>query len=173
MADMHPHLFPANANLICFMICYAVALVAFALVGRWYLWPNIKDRASGTALAPLLLYSCLRINGLMFLVPGLVSPDLPSAFAVPVALGDATAVFLALAALVFIRTGSVMAIPAVWLFNIEGTLDLLYANYATFANHVDPAWLGASWYLAAVNVPAQLVVHALIFLWLLRMRGEI
>jgi len=54
-----------------------------------------------------------------------------------------------------------------WLFNIVGLLDLIYANIATFREHVDPVQLGTSYYLAVINVPA-LVVHILIFAYLLR-----
>jgi len=161
-----------NGNLIHFMISYVVAFIAFGLIARWYVWPNIKDRRASEALTPLLLYSCLRINGLMFLMPGLVSSDLPSAFAVPTAYGDAGAVLLALVALAFVRAESALALPAVWLFNIEGTLDLVYAYVATFKDHVDPVQLGASYYLAAVNVPAELTVHAIIYAYLLRARAE-
>ncbi|HLH12102.1 MAG TPA: hypothetical protein VKV77_09530 [Methylovirgula sp.] len=157
-----------NANMIHFMISYIVAFIAFALIAIWYVWPNIRNRPPKAALSPLLLYSCLRINGLMFLMPGVVSPDLPSAFAVPTAYGDATAVLLALIALLLLRTESVLALPAIWLFNVEGTLDLVYANFATFKYHVDPAQLGASYYLATVNVPAELLVHVLIFACLFR-----
>ena len=85
-----------TANQMHFFIGYAVAFLAFGLIGKWYVWPNIKDRALKAALTPLLLYACLRINGLMFLMPGLVSPELPNAFAVPTAYGDLTAVILAL-----------------------------------------------------------------------------
>ena len=86
---------PLSANNIYFFISYAVAFLVFGLIGKWYLWPAIKDRAPGIALTPLLLYACLRVNGLMFLMPGLVSPELPAAFAVPVAYGDLTAAVLA------------------------------------------------------------------------------
>lgn len=69
-----------TANHMHFFISYAVAFLVFGLIGKWYVWPSIKDRAPKLALTPLLLYACLRVNGLMFLMPGLVSPDLPSAF---------------------------------------------------------------------------------------------
>ena len=69
-----------TANHIHFFISYAVAFLVFGLIGKWYVWPAIKDRAPKAALTPLLLYACLRVNGLMFLMPGLVSPELPSAF---------------------------------------------------------------------------------------------
>ena len=58
-----------------------------------------------------------------------------------------------------------------WLFNTVGLLDLIYANIATFKDHVDPAELGASYYLAVLNVPAMVVVHVMIFAYLLRWRG--
>jgi membrane-associated HD superfamily phosphohydrolase len=157
-----------NANVIHFMICYGVAFIAAILIAAWYIWPNIKNRAPREALTPLLLYSCLRVNGLMFLMPGLVSPDLPSGFAVPTAYGDLTAVILSLISLFLIRAGSFLALPMVWLFNLAGTLDLLYANFATFKYHVDPADLGASYYLAAINVPVQIIIHVMLFAYLLR-----
>ncbi len=157
-----------TANHIHFFISYATAFLVFALIGKWYVWPAIKDRALKVALTPLLLYACLRVNGLMFLMPGLVSPDLPSAFAVPTAYGDLTAVVLALLALACVRYENALAIPMVWLFNTAGLLDLIYANISTFKDHVDPAQLGASYYLAVLNVPAMVVVHAIIFAYLLR-----
>jgi hypothetical protein len=49
------------------------------------------DSRRDPALPPFLLYGCLRVNGLIFLMPGLVSPQLPGAFAVPTAYGDLTA----------------------------------------------------------------------------------
>jgi len=45
-----------TANQMHFFIGYAVAFLAFGLIGKWYVWPNIKDRALKAALTPLLLY---------------------------------------------------------------------------------------------------------------------
>src|SRR6516225_2338506 len=97
--------------------------LSFGLIARWYVWPVLKGRDLKTVLSPLLLYACLRVNGLMFLMPGLVSPELPNAFALPVGYGDLAAALLALIALAFIRVESSFAMPAVWLFNIVGFLD--------------------------------------------------
>jgi hypothetical protein len=151
-----------------FFISYAVAFLVFGLIGKWYLWPALKDHDLKSALTPLLLYACLRVNGLMFLMPGLVSPELPSGFAVPTAVGDFTAVVLALLALASIRYERALAVPMLWLFNVVGLLDLIYANIATFKDHVDPTQLGTTYYLAVLNVPAMVVVHVLIFAYLLR-----
>jgi hypothetical protein len=133
-------------------------------------WPAVRDRAPQAALSPLLLYACLRVNGLMFLMPGLVAEDLPRGFAVPTAYGDLTAVLLALLALWAVRAASPIAVPLLWLFNIVGLLDLVYANVATVTQGVDPAQLGASYYLAVLNVPAMIVVHIIIFAYLRRDR---
>src|SRR5215468_11305742 len=104
---------PLSDNHIHYFISYAVAFLGFGLIGKWYLWPAIKDRAPKVALTPLLLYACLRVNGLMFLMPGLVSPELPRAFAVPTAYGDLTAAVLALIAAALLRAESAVAVPMV------------------------------------------------------------
>jgi hypothetical protein len=101
-------------------------------------------------------------------MPGLVSPDLPAAFAMPTAYGDLTAALLALAALAPLRYESAVALPMVWLFNIVGILDLLYANISSIKDQVDPTLLGVSYYLAVINVPAMVVVHVMIFAYLLK-----
>jgi hypothetical protein len=163
---------PITANYIHFFISYAVAFLVFGLIGRWYIWPNIKDRAIKGALTPLLLYACLRVNGLMFLMPGLVSPELPSAFAVPTAYGDLAAVLLALLSLACVRSESGFAAPVLWLFNVVGLLDLAYANISSLAAGVDPAQLGTSYYLVVLNVPAMVIVHVLILAYLLRARDR-
>jgi len=160
-----------TGNFIYYFISYCVAYLVFGLIAKWYLWPAIKDRSPKIALTPLLLYACLRVNGLMFLMPGLVSPDLPRAFAVPTAYGDLTATLLALLALWPLRAGSALAVPMLWLFNVVGLLDLAYANISSVMDHVDPTYLGASYYLAAINVPAMVVIHILIFAYLIKRKN--
>ena len=162
-----------TSNHIHFFISYAVAFTAFGLIGKWYIWPAIKDRDPVTALSPLLLYACLRVNGLMFLMPGLVSEDLPEVFAVPTAYGDLTAIIFSLIALWALRNGLSFALKFVLVFNIIGLLDLIYANISTFTAHVDPAMLGASYYLAVLNVPAMIVVHIIIFIYLKNIKSMI
>jgi hypothetical protein len=159
-----------TSNHVYFFVSYVVAFLACGLIGKWYLWPAIAKRDPKTAFTPLLLYACLRVNGLMFLIPGLVSRDLPEAFARPTAYGDVASAVLALVALGALRYELVVAIPTVWFFNVVGISDLIYANISTFKDQVDPAALGAAYYLAVVNVPAMVVVHLLIFGYLLRRR---
>jgi hypothetical protein len=161
-----------TANTIHFFISYGVAFLAFGLIGKWYLWPSIKDRARKPALTPLLLYACLRVNGLMFVIPGLVSPELPSTFAVPTAYGDLAAVLLALIALASVRLEKPFAVPVLWLFNIVGLLDLLWGNISSLSYNVDPAQWGPAYYLVVLNVPAMIVIHIVMIAYLLRHRAR-
>jgi hypothetical protein len=160
-----------SVNQVYFVISSAVAYVAFGLIANWYLWPAIKDRPAKVALTPLLLYACLRVNGLIFLMPGLASPDLPSAFAVPTAYGDLASAILALIAIACLRLNSALAVLSLWVFNIVGFCDLGYANFSSFKDHVGPALLGPGYYLAAINVPAMMTVHVVIFIYLLTGRA--
>ena len=161
----------ASTNQVYYMTSVLVALLGFTLVAKWYLWPAIKNRPPPTALSPLFLYACLRVNGLMFLMPGLVSSQLPHAFAVPTAYGDLAASLLALIALFCVRSGNAAALPMTWLFNVVGLSDLVYATFSSFRDHVDPTYLGTSYYLAVINVPAMIVAHIVIFAYLLRTKS--
>ena len=159
---------PITENHIHFFICYATSFLVMALIGKWYLYPTLQKYSLKEAVTPLLLYACLRVNGLTFLMPGVVREDLPKTFAAPTAYGDMTAVFIALLALWMLRAGSALARPLLWLFNIVGLANLIYAQIATFTYDVDPASLGASYYLVVLNVPAMIVVHIIMILLLLR-----
>src|SRR5262249_11879379 len=77
----------------------ALGFVAWGILAARYLWPALRDRPRAEALRPLLLLHSFRFIGLAFLVPGVVSPDLPGAFARPAAYGDLLAALLALLAL--------------------------------------------------------------------------
>ncbi len=54
----------------------------------------------------------------------------------PTAYGDVTAAGLALLAVACLRSGSILAAPMVWLFNVVGFLDLVYANVSTFKDNL-------------------------------------
>jgi hypothetical protein len=74
---------PLTTNQMHFFISYAVAFLIFGLIAKWYIWPEIKDRGMKPALTPLLLYACLRVKGLMFLIPGLRLTGAPERFRHP------------------------------------------------------------------------------------------
>src|SRR5260370_21321568 len=72
-----------------------------------------------------------RFIGLAILVPGVVSPDLPPAFAHSAAYGDIVAAILALLSLLLLPSAAGVAVA--WLFSLCGSADLLNAFYQ--ANH--------------------------------------
>jgi hypothetical protein len=107
-----------------------------------------------------------RVVGLTFLVKGAVAPELPAAFAVPAAYGNLIAAVLALLALAALRSG--FGIPFVWIVNLCGSADLLYAFYQGNAYGLAPGMLQATYFIPTFIVPLLLITHALVFLILLR-----
>ena len=144
-----------------------LSTLAFMLIAHWYVIPALNRMTREEALQPLLLLHSFRHIGLMFLAIGAVKYELPTAFAVPAALGDLTASLLAFLALASIRLGWSSAILIVWLFNLEGTLDLFNA---VFQGIIHNAWdgMGATFWIPSIIVPALLVTHYIVFLLLLR-----
>src|SRR5258708_34317751 len=90
-----------------FAISVAFGLAVWGAVAWHYIWPALGDRPSPENLKPILLLHGFRFLGLAFVVPGVVSPDLPAAFAQPAAYGDLITAMLALLALATLvtRTG--------------------------------------------------------------------
>src|SRR5262249_36924876 len=82
-----------------FGISIALSFLAWGIIAARSLWPALRSQPRVRALQPLLLLHSFRFVGLAFLVPGVVSPDLPAAFARPAAYGDLIAAVLALLAL--------------------------------------------------------------------------
>ena len=103
-------------------------------------------------------------------MPGVVSPELPSAFARPEAYGDFISAILALLALAMLETSAGTA--ATWAFNVFGTADLLFAFYlgSRISLPANPGLLGAGYFIVTAYVPLLLVTHGLVFRILLRPR---
>ncbi len=150
-----------------FGVSILMSFAAFGLVTKLYIWPRIRLLERNDGLRPLVLSHAFRFVGLSFLVPGVVSPMLPPAFAVPAAYGDIVAAILAIVACITLSKRMSIAFLLVWLFNIWGTADLLFAFYrGILVVQLDARTLGAAFYIPTVLVPALLITHALIF-WLL------
>lgn len=146
------------------------SFIAWGLVTAWYIWPELRHRSRADALRPLLLLHCFRFVGLAFLVPGVVSPDLSTAFANPTAYGDLAAAVLAMLALAAgLRTR--LGIALAWLFNLWGTADLLNAFYQGNQVGLQPGQLGAAYFIVTVLVPLLFITHGLVFRLLLQGDG--
>jgi hypothetical protein len=141
--------------------------LVFWIAARIYLLPRLQELAPRTVLIPILLLHSLRHLGLMFLAASATYPGIPAQFAYPAAFGDLLAALLALAALLPVTMNWEGARLLVWLFAIEGTLDLMAA--ITLATIYDAAgFMGAAYWIPAFWVPALLVTHYITFVVLLR-----
>jgi hypothetical protein len=145
----------------------AFSFIAWGLVTARYIWPELRRQSRADALRPLLLLHCFRFVGLAFLVPGVVSPDLSAAFAGPAAYGDLIAAVLAMLALAAgLQTR--LGIGLVWVFNLWGTADLLYAFFQGNRVGLEPGQLGATYFIITLLVPLLFITHGLMFRLLLR-----
>jgi len=98
--------------------------VVFWIGARLYLSPRLHQLSPRDVLLPILLLHSMRHLGLMFLAPGAVYAGIPQEFAIPAAAGDLVAALLAVVAIPAVAGGAWIAKPLVWLFNVEGTVDL-------------------------------------------------
>jgi hypothetical protein len=144
-----------------FPLSSALAIVAWSMVAARYAWPRLRALPRETALTILAVPHTFRFVGLSFLVPGVVSPSLPRAFAVPAAYGDLITALLALAATIALPRRWWWGVPVAWIMNVWGAVDLLYATYAGIAVDLDAGMLGAAFFIPTVLVPLLLVAHAL------------
>src|SRR5438132_11046694 len=65
-----------------------MSFVAFGIVTKIYIWPRLRMAQRSEALIALAVPHAFRFIGLSFLIPGVVSPSLPSDFSFPAAYGD-------------------------------------------------------------------------------------
>jgi hypothetical protein len=147
------------------LLCF----VAFSIVARNYITPHLQTWSREDAIKVLAAPHMFRFVGLAFLMPGVVSPTMSSAFAIPAAYGDLVAAVLAIIAVLGLSARASWAMLAVWTFNIEGIADPLFANYQGVVGvGLPPGALGAAFFIPTLIVPPLLVTHVLIFWQLLR-----
>lgn len=153
-----------------FFASIACSSIAWGLVAANYIWPEIRSRRRTEALRPLLVLHSFRFLGLAFLIPGVVSANLPSAFARSAAYGDIVAAALAWFSLLSLSSG--VGVVIAWIFNLWGSVDILNAFYQ--ANHAGlmAGQLGATYFIPTLVVPLLLITHILAFRILLRHQSQ-
>ena len=104
-----------------------LSTLVFWIAAKLYLLPRLPDLKPRSVLLPILLLHSFRHLGLMFLAPGAISAGMPMAFAYPAAFGDLLAAVLAVAAIPAVAMNWKSARLLVWVFSVEGTLDLIAA----------------------------------------------
>ena len=123
-------------------------LVSSIVTAALFAWPWLRGINIEQALIWLMApHMFLRFIGLSFLVPGVVSSSLPKAWANPAGYGDFVAGILAIIATAALARSASWAIAAVWIFNVWGAADLLFAFYKGARVNLEPGALGAAFYI--------------------------
>ncbi|MGB6987242.1 MAG: hypothetical protein WBD74_14820 [Candidatus Aquilonibacter sp.] len=151
-----------------FRVQLLLGLIAWALVVAVYVLPWLKSLGRAEAQRAIAALNAFRFAGLVFLVPGVVGPNLPVGFAAPAAYGDLATSLLAICAFVFFPIR-----PLFWgfviAFNVVGAVDLIDATARTIYLGVPAAagQMGAAYFIPIVYVPLLMVTHIVAFYLLL------
>src|SRR5258708_21793090 len=141
--------------------------LVFWIAARIYILPGLHERRPKRVLLPILLLHSLRHLGLMFLAPGATYAGIPQQFAYPAAFGLLLAAVLALVAIPAVANETRSSRLLVWIFNLEGTLDLAAAITLATVYNAAP-YMGPAYWIPAFWVPALLVTHYITFVILLK-----
>lgn len=152
-----------------FQLHLVLGYVAWLLCFGAYIWPRLKQMDLFDAQRAIATLHSFRFFGLVFVLPGVVSPQLPASFAVFAAYGDFVTGVLALLALLTARVRALF-----WLFviafNVAGATDLVLDYYhaiqAGLPAHAGE--LGAMYAIPVIYVPLLAITHGAAFYLLLR-----
>jgi len=143
--------------------------VAWLLCSGAYIMPWLRSVDRLKAHRAIATLHSFRFFGLVFIIPGVVSPDLPASFAMFAAYGDLATGLLAMLALLAFRAGG-----AFWLFtvafNLVGTADLVldYYHAVQIGLPARAGELGAAYAIPVIYVPLLMITHCAAFYLLVR-----
>jgi hypothetical protein len=155
--------------LMIFRAQLVLGYVAWLLCFSAYIWPRLRSIDAIEAHRAIATLHSFRFFGLVFILPGVVSPDLPASFASFAAYWDFATGLLAMAALATVRIRALF-LPLVVAFNLVGSVDIIIDYYhAIQAGVPDMAGqLGAAYVIPVIYVPILMITHVTAFYLLLR-----
>jgi hypothetical protein len=138
-----------------------------------YVWPWLKSMDGAAAHRVIATLHSFRFFGLVFILPGVVGPNLPSGFSTFAAYGDFTTGLLAMVALLLARVRPLFLLFVV-AFNVVGATDIIIDYY--HGNQVGlpelAGQLGAAYAIPIVYVPILMITHFAALYLLMRSRGR-
>jgi hypothetical protein len=145
--------------------------VAWLLCFGAYVWPRLKAMEPVAAHRAIATLHSFRFFGLVFILPGVVSPDLPPHFAVFAAYADLATGLLAMAALVTVRM-PVLFWSFVVAFNLVGAGDFIldYVHAIEVDLPSQAGEMGAAYAIPVLFVPILMISHIAAFILLWRAR---
>ena len=156
-----------------FNIHLVLGYVPWLLCFSAYLWTKLKFMDPVEAQRAIATLHSFRFFGLVFLLPGVVGPNLPADFAAFAAYGDFATGLLAMLALVTIRIRTLFWFFVV-AFNAVGTVDILvdYTHGVQLDLPATAGELGFGYAIVIVYVPLLMITHGAAFYLLARRRAE-
>ena len=157
------------STLTIFQTHLVLGYVAWLLCFGAYILPWLRSMDRVAAQRAIATLHGFRFFGLVFILPGVVSPELPGSFAALAAYGDFTTGVLALLALLTIRIR-----PLFWAFvagfNLVGVVDLVLAYYNAIQAGVpqNAGQMAAAYWIPIIYVPLLMITHVLALYWLVR-----
>ena len=154
---------------IVFQIHLVLGYIPWLLCFGAYVWPRLKSMDGVEAQRAIATLHSFRFFGLVFIVPGVVGPNLPAGFSTFAAYGDFAVGLLAMLALLTVRTH-----PLFWsfvvAFNLVGTVDILvdYYHGTQLGLPALAGQLGATYWIPIIYVPLLMVTHFAAFYLLVR-----
>ena len=152
-----------------FQLQLVLGYVAWLLCFGQYVLPRLKTMDRVDVQHAIATLHSFRFFGLIFILPGVVGPNLPSGFATFAAYGDLATGLLAMLALLASRIR-----PLFWLFvvafNLVGTTDIIgdYYHAIQFDLASFPGALGAGYAIPILYVPVLMITHVIAFYLLMR-----
>lgn len=151
-----------------FPIHLVLGYVACLLWFGTYLLPKLRSMNRFEAHRVIATVHSFRFFGLVFILPGVVGPNLPAGFATFAAYGDFATGVLALLALLTARIR-----PLFWsfvvAFNLMGTTDIIVDYFHAIEQGLPSVagQLGATYAIPIIYVPMLMITHVVAFYWLL------
>jgi hypothetical protein len=155
-----------------FRLHLVAGYVAWLLCFGAYVLPRLQTVDRVEAHRAIATLHSFRFFGLVFILPGVVGPDLPASFATFAAYGDFATGVLAMLALVTVRIRSLFW-PFVVAFNLVGIADLVVDYYHAIEAGL-PAMagqFGAMYAIPIIYVPTLMITHVAAPYLLLRLRA--
>ena len=151
---------PQSIFLLHLFLGYVACLLCFSV----YVFPRLKSMDRVEAQRAIATLHSFRFFGLVFILPGVVGPNLPASFATFAAYGDLATGLLALLALLTVSTR-----PFFWLlivaFNFVGMADLILDYYHAIQAGLPAVagQLGSAYVIPVIYVPALMITHIAAF----------
>jgi hypothetical protein len=154
---------------ILFQTQLVLGYVAWLLCFGVYIWPRLDAMDPFDAQRAIATLHSFRFFGLVFILPGVVGPDLPAGFATFSAYWDLATGLLAMLALVTARVRALFWFFVV-AFNVVGFVDLIvdYIHAVELDLPAKAGEFGAAYAIPILYVPLLMITHIAAFYLLAR-----